>query len=116
MCPLDFGILNNQERNFILFFHQHCILQEIRRMRRCTKLALGRTVALLAVWVLLMCSLNLDISSFDNENWNGEGPCAELCRWNGVTGTVDKGLQYQTILIFLFCMLRRQIMDMVKAF
>lgn len=75
-------------------------------MRRCTKLALGRTVASLAVWILFMCSQNLDISSFDNDNWDGNVPRAALCQWNGITDTVDKGLQYQTILIFLFCMLR----------
>lgn len=66
-------------------------------MRRCTK-----WLALLAVWILLMYSLNLDIRSFVNDNWNGKGPRAALCWWDGTTDTVGKGLQYQTILIFLF--------------
>lgn len=85
-------------------------------MRTCTKLSLGRRVALLAVWILLMCSLNLDISSFDDDNWNGKGPCVALCWWDGITDAVDKGLQYQTILISLFCVLRREILGMSKGF
>lgn len=36
-------------------------------------MALGRTMAVLAVWISLMGCSNSDISSFDSDNWNGKG-------------------------------------------
>lgn len=71
-------------------------------MKKCTKLALGRTVALLALWILFTCSLNLDISSFDNDTWNGKGAHAALCWWNGITDTAGVAMPDHSYFLILY--------------